>query len=88
MITIKSNSSLKNVGKNSLKEKQLLQNTVFFGINGSGKTTICEILRDQTTFEFNSSPPNGQPHIYSFDEQWRSERVGKFIEGGPADSVI
>lgn len=88
MITIKSNSSLKNVGKNSLKEKQLLQNTVFFGINGSGKTTICEILRGQTTFEFNSSTPNGQPHIYSFDEQWRSERVGKFIEGGSADSVV
>lgn len=48
MIQVEANESLRNVAKDSLKGIKLLNDSVFFGINGSGKTTVCEALSRAT----------------------------------------
>lgn len=87
MIKIRENESVRNVAKNSLTGVTLLKDSVFFGINGSGKSTVCEVLSRAATLTNN--PSNGQEtlNVYAFDEQWRKDKVGDFIEGGVAEGV-
>ncbi|MDP9806895.1 wobble nucleotide-excising tRNase [Trueperella bonasi] len=87
MIQVKSNESLRNVAKDSLVGIQLLTDSVFFGINGAGKTTVCEVLSRATTFD-DKRKDNSEPILlYAFDDQWRRDKVGDFIEGGAAQGV-
>ncbi len=54
MIQVKENESVRNVAKNSLTEVTLLEDSVFFGINGSGKSTVCEPFHPpQKLYPFN-----------------------------------
>lgn len=86
MIQVEANESLRNVAKDSLKGIKLLNDSVFFGINGSGKTTVCEALigANLSAQKVGSSEPI---HVYAFNNQWRKDRVGDFVEGGSAPGV-
>ena len=86
MIQVEANESLRNVAKDSLKGIKLLNDSVFFGINGSGKTTVCEAL-SRATFNVQEAGLSEPIRIYAFDHQWRKDRVGDFIEGGSAPGV-
>lgn len=87
MIQVKSNESLRNVAKDSLVGIQLLTDSVFFGINGAGKTTVCEVLSRATSFDDNRKDNSEPILVYAFDDQWRRDKVGDFIEGGSAKGV-
>lgn len=87
MIQVKSNESLRNVAKDSLVGVQLLTDSVFFGINGAGKTTVCEVLSRATSFDDNRKDNSEPILVYAFDDQWRRDKVGDFIEGGSAKGV-
>lgn len=87
MIEVKSNDSLRNVAEDSLKGIQLLADSVFFGINGAGKTTVCEVPSRASTFNDNRKGNSEPIRVYAFDNQWRREKVGDFVEGGAAQGV-
>lgn len=86
-ITVESNDSNKNLAKNKLKGLKFRRNTVFFGVNGAGKSTICETLSTTTDFKSTLGRSDEKVRVFSFDRSWRSERVGKFVEGGKANGV-
>ncbi len=87
MIEIEGNESLKNVAENSLTKVKLLPNTVFFGINGAGKSTVCEVLSRHAKLKYCKEEKRDVPQVYSFDTRWQSENVGEFVEGGSAKGV-
>lgn len=88
MIRVQSNQSFRNVEKNALAGLELLQDSVFFGINGSGKTTVCEVLSRASKLQHDLSQSKDELQVFAFDEQWRRENVGEFVEGGSAASVV
>lgn len=87
MIQVKENESVRNVAKNSLTEVTLLEDSVFFGINGSGKSTVCEVLSQAATLTNDQSNGEEPLKVFAFDEKWRKDKVGDFIEGGSAEGV-
>lgn len=87
MIQVKANESLRNVAKDSLAGIELLKDSVFFGINGAGKTTVCEVLSRGTTFIDNWKDNREPIRVHAFDDQWRRDKVGDFVEGGVAQGV-
>ncbi len=86
MIQVEANESLRNVAKDSLKGIKLLNDSVFFGINGSGKTTVCEAL-SRATLSAQKVGLSEPIRVYAFNDQWRKDRVGDFVEGGSAPGV-
>jgi len=70
---------------NALKDVLLAKKTVFYGVNGAGKTTICNLLADfeNLTFKEGKTPKNA----YAFTSDWVSETVGEFVQGGSAPSI-
>ncbi|CRH60030.1 Uncharacterized protein conserved in bacteria [Chlamydia trachomatis] len=86
MIQVEANESLRNVAKDSLKGTKLLNDSVFFGINGSGKTTVCEAL-SRATFNAQEAGLSEPIRIYAFNHQWRKDKVGDFVEGSSAPGV-
>lgn len=87
MIRIKENQSLRNVAENSLTAVTLLNDSVFFGINGAGKSTVCEVLSRAATLENDQSAEEQPLKVFAFDEKWRKDKVGEFVEGGSAPGV-
>lgn len=82
MITVTANESFCNVAKDKLKGLKLLRKSVFFGINGSGKSTICEVLNQHATLEDDRSDTGEPVKVFAFNEQWRENTVGEFLKGG------
>ncbi|MBI8989561.1 AAA family ATPase [Corynebacterium meridianum] len=78
---------MKNVKEDALKGVLLNKNTVFFGINGAGKSTVCEVLRSGSTFKDSDPTSSDEANIFSFDEKWKKDNIGDFIEGGSAKGV-
>lgn len=87
LIEVTANESLRNVAKDALKGMQLLPNTVIFGINGAGKSTVCEVLSKFSQYTNADGHVERDVAIYSFDTEWRERNVGHFIEGGSAKGV-
>lgn len=87
MIRIQSNDSVRNVAKNSLTGLKLLKDSVFFGINGSGKTTVTEVLSQSASLARDGDGHGEQIRVLAFDDNWRRSRVGKFVEGGSVEGV-
>ncbi|XCB29726.1 hypothetical protein RQN30_11215 [Arcanobacterium hippocoleae] len=87
MIQVEANESLRNVAKNSLVGIKLLNDSVFFGINGAGKTTVCEVLSRAATLKDDREDNSEPVRVYAFDDQWRKNKVGDFVEGGSAEGV-
>ena len=86
MFTVVENESRKNVAQNALEGLKLRKNSVFFGVNGSGKSTVCEILTKYATLNSDSASHEA-PYVFTFNSAWRAKTVGDFIEGGTADGV-
>lgn len=87
MIKVESNESLRNVAQNALAGMELLRNSVFFGVNGAGKSTVCEALSQYATLSDDRLDPNESLTIFAFNDRWRRDKVGDFIEGGSAKGV-
>jgi len=87
MIQVESNKSVKNIAENALAGIRLLPNSIFFGVNGAGKSTVCEVLSQAATLK-DERPGAKEPlRIFAFDDKWRKDRVGDFVEGGSAEGV-
>ena len=84
MFEVKSNAPFRNVHADALKSLKLLKHSVFFGVNGAGKSTVCQILQEHTKYQ---NPTEIQPLVYAFDERWRETNVGDFVKGGSAREV-
>lgn len=87
MILVQGNEPVRNVAKDALSEVTLLGDSVFFGINGSGKSTISEVLSGASTLKWKEAKNESPLQVVAFDDRWRKERVGEFIEGGTAEGV-
>lgn len=87
MIDVQRNESVRNVAENSLSGLTLLRDSVFFGINGSGKTTVTEVLSQSATLVHRGSAGGVPVRVVAFDDNWRKSRVGEFVEGGSAEGV-
>lgn len=85
MLSITASPKLRGVPTNALKGVKLASKTLFYGVNGSGKTTICEILAapEKVTFE----PGPGPKYVYAFTGDWMRDTVGEFVQGGSAPAV-
>lgn len=88
MIEVKSNESRRNVAKDGLAGIKLLSHSIFYGVNGAGKSTVCELLAQTATFSDDRPAEAGPLKVFAFDDQWRRETVGEFIEGGSAEGVV
>ncbi|MEJ5919096.1 AAA family ATPase [Corynebacterium sp. H78] len=87
MIKVKANDSVRNLADNALVGITLAKDSVFFGINGSGKSTVCEVLSTASKLEQLEPNNRGELIVYAFDEKWRKAKVGDFVEGGSAKGV-
>lgn len=76
-----------NVETNLLSGHTLLKNNVFYGINGSGKSTICEVISQLEPKDFNNLDSN-DVHIFAFNTTWRRSTIGPFLEGNVAQGVM
>lgn len=86
-ITVRANTANRNVAENALKDLKLYPNTVLFGINGSGKTTVCETIANYSELRPKATMNNKDLKVFAFDDNWRNANVGDFIIGGKARSV-
>lgn len=84
-IQVSKNAPNRNVAENALKGFQLYKTTIVYGINGSGKSTVCETLKYKSHFLQDGIGKNF--NIHAFDKEWIKENVGDFIEGGSADGI-
>lgn len=84
MLQVKSNAPFRNVHSDALKSIDLLKHSVFFGVNGAGKSTVCEVLQEHTVYQ---NPTGIPPVVYAFTEKWRETNVGDFVKGGSAREV-
>ena len=84
-LTITSSPKLRGVPANALKGVRLAPKTLFYGVNGSGKTTICDILKEPEKIEFSSGVK--PKYVYAFTEEWMRNTVGEFVSGGSAPAV-
>lgn len=84
-LIIQQSPALRNVPTNALKNVILAKKTLFYGVNGAGKTTICNLLADIENLRFKEgkTPKNA----YAFTADWASETVGEFVQGGSAPSI-
>lgn len=88
MLKLNNNLEFRNVEKNALKNLELFRNSVFFGINGTGKSTIGRILAQSELCSFKDA--NGQPvnpTVHLFNDDWIENNVGEFVAGGASKGV-
>lgn len=84
-LTITSSPKLRGVPADALKGVRLASKTLFYGVNGSGKTTICDILREPEKIEFSSGVK--PKFVHAFTGEWMHNTVGEFVSGGSAPAV-
>lgn len=87
MIEVEANKSVRNVAEDALAGVRLLTDSVFFGVNGAGKSTVCEVLSQAATLRHSRLDAEGPLHVFAFDDKWRKDKVGDFVEGGTAEGV-
>ncbi|GAB3595136.1 hypothetical protein CFAEC_06490 [Corynebacterium faecale] len=87
MLTIQANQKFRNVSANSLENLRVYKDSVFYGINGSGKSTICELLSNPERYEFSTTDGDPISEVFAFNRSWRDKTVGDFTSGGSAKGV-
>ncbi len=86
-LSIIASPKLRGVPTNALKGVRLASKTLFYGVNGSGKTTICEILGEPDKLTFASGAVPKPKYVYAFTGEWMRNTVGEFVHGGSAPAV-
>lgn len=85
-IKIVASPQIGNVEADLLAGHTLLRNNVFYGINGSGKSTICEVISQLEQKDIESS--GSDVRIFAFNTRWRESTIGPFLEGDVAQGVM
>lgn len=86
---IPSHLQYRNIGANALTGLELARNTVIFGINGVGKTTISALLEEHISPESINQPNCSRPvkNFAIFNRDWMESSVGELIRGRSADGI-
>ena len=86
---IPSHPEFRNIGANSLQGLEFAKDTVIFGINGVGKTTISTLLGEHVDPESVNLPGCDRPikAFAIFNRDWMESSVGELIRGRSANGI-
>lgn len=79
---------MRNIPADGMKGLEIARNTVIFGVNGSGKTTVTSLLarlNPETVKTKDQSKEIGG--IAVFNSHWIEERIGPLVRGGTGPGI-
>lgn len=87
MLQIQAHGQYRNLGENALQGIEIAKDNIFYGLNGAGKSTICEAIANSTLKIKNSENGEEIDRVYVFNKHWVEEKVGEFVKGGNAPGI-
>ena len=80
-VKISDHAEFRNIKANALKGVELKANSIFYGFNGAGKTSITKLLEQGKHLYDPDSIGDSDIRIFAFTPEWIASNVGEFVEG-------
>ncbi|WP_075815799.1 AAA family ATPase [Corynebacterium sp. CNJ-954] len=87
MISVNQLKNFRNLPQDVLTNVNFSRYNVIYGINDSGKSTICEVLSDRSLSQIKENNTDIE-NLYVYSSSWADKNLGSFLRGGKAEGVL